>query len=69
MSDGISRQSETRAQIESALLDDVLRKQLDWKQAPTHDRMASRQQFMHALEQFSRAVLYRQFWTPGQRPI
>jgi hypothetical protein len=53
MSDGISRQPRTRAQIESALLNDLLQKQLDWKQAPAQDRNATWQQFKHALDRFS----------------
>jgi hypothetical protein len=57
MSDGISRQPKARAQIESALLSDLLQKQLDWKRAPAQNRNATRQPFMHALDWFSRAVL------------
>jgi len=69
MSDGIPRQPETRAQIEGALLDDLLRKQLDWKRAPAQDRNATRQRFMLALDQFSRAVLHGHFRTPGPSAI
>lgn len=61
MSDGISRQPKTCAQIESALLNDLLQKQLDWKQAPAQDRNATRQQFMDVLDRFSRTVLYGKF--------
>jgi hypothetical protein len=63
MSDGIFRQPRTRAQIESALLNDLLQKQLEWKQASAQDRNATRQQLMRALDRFSRAVLYGGFWT------
>jgi hypothetical protein len=61
MSDGISSQPKTRAQIETALLNDLLQKQLDWKQAPAHDRDATGQQFKHALGRVSRALLYAKF--------